>query len=267
MQMKQHSVQIAAFVLCASLFGGCAAKEEVPAMTPEETAEAETLQTRPEPEYRFPQERLEALREELTEDREINPDVTGLLVFQSDLVHEPVLQGDDNGHYLYVDWETDEYRSYGSIMMDYRNHLDMDDMNTIIYGHYIYEARNADRTLVFTPLAELMHQENYADNRYIALVTENEVRYYELALVYDCPMENADGGQVTPDELQFNLVEYEENYFDLYCESARAHRYYDTGVTLAHSDHLLTLQTCIEGNTESREILICKELERISFGG
>ena len=263
--MKNTLSRIAAGLAFAALLTGCAENAEKPAETSESSPAEPSAETSREPAYYFSSEQLAALRDELSDDREINPDVTALLVFQSDLVHEPVLQGTDNGHYLYVDWQTDEYRSYGSIMMDYRNHLDIDDMNTIIYGHYIYENRNPDRTLVFTPLAELIHQEAYEENRYVALVTESEIRYYELAIVYDCPMENVDGGQVTPDELQFNLVNYEENYFALYHQSVQEHRYYDTGVSWNHSDHLLTLQTCIEGNTESREILICKELERLPF--
>jgi len=41
--------------------------------------------------------------------------------------------------------------------------------------------------------------------------------------------------------------------------------YYDTGIDIAYTDHMLTLQTCIENYPENREIVLCRELERIIF--
>lgn len=216
-------------------------------------------------EYEFTEDRIQELRQELAEDEKINPDVQSILVFQSELVHDPVLQGSDNEHYLYVDWQTDEYRSYGSIMMDCINDLSKDEMNTIIYGHYIYEFRNKDRTLVFTPLAQFLDQENYQANRYLAMVTDHGIRYYEVADVWNCPMINVQGGQITPEEYQFNLVEYDEDRFSSYMEKVHEREYYSTGVEIEYGDRLLTLQTCIENQPDSREIVLCREIARRSF--
>ena len=186
-----------------------------------------------------------------------------LLCFQSGLIHTPVLQSDDVNHYLYRDWKTGEYLSYGSIVMDPENDLSHDDQNTIIYGHYIYESRNPDRTLAFTPLAELMKEENWEANRYVSLITGEEVRYYEIAAVYACPLDSADGYQYAREGFEYNLLSYTKEYMTRYRENIRSCEYYHTGVEFDGNDRFLSLQTCIEGTDSSREIVLCWELKRV----
>ncbi|MEE3488216.1 MAG: class B sortase [Bulleidia sp.] len=230
-----------------------------PAAVPSETTEEDDG-------YIFTDERIQELRDELKEDQKINPDVKAILVFKSELVHDPVLQGTDNNHYLYVDWKTGADQSYGSIMLDYMNDLDNEDeMNTIIYGHYIYEYKNSDRTLVFTPLSQMTEAGNYADNKYVALVTDKEIRYYVVGSVFNCPMVDVNGSQVADEGFQFNLVEYDTNYFSTYMRNIKNNQYYTTGVQFEYGDKLLSLQTCIEDYPESRQIVLCKELERVKF--
>lgn len=213
--------------------------------------------------YEYDTAALKNLHQELLEDRTINPDVQALLCFQSGLIHSPVLQSTDVNEYLYKDWKTGEYLSYGSITLEPENDLTRDDQNTIIYGHYIYEFRNPDRTLAFTPLAELMKQENWEPNRYVSLVTGQDVRYYEIAAVFECPLESADGYQFTREGFEYNLLSYTKEYMAQYRENIKAHAYYDTGVEFDETDHFMSLQTCIEGNNNSREIVLCRELKRI----
>ena len=215
--------------------------------------------------YEYDEAALQDLRRELQEDREINPDVSALLCFQSGLIHAPVLQSADVNEYLYKDWKTGEYLSYGSITLEPENDLTRDDQNTIIYGHYIYEFRNPDRTLVFTPLAELMNEENWEPNRYVSLVTGQDIRYYEVVSVFECPLETIDGYQYTREGFEYNLLSYTKEYMTQYKANIRTYEYYDTGVDFDETDHFITLQTCIEGNNDSRQIVLCRELKRIRF--
>ena len=251
-------------------FSGMLTKEpeETPEATAEPTPEA-TAEPTPEPtpevikEYMLSPEKIEELREELRRDQEINSDVKAILHFNNELVHDPVLQYENENYYLYLNWETREYQSYGSIVLDSRNNLSLDEMNTIIYGHYIYEFRNPDRTLVFTPLARLMDYSVWEENRYVTLLTDNDIRYYEICAVYDCPLETvADGTQYCMDGLEYNLLYYDSEYFARYKQNIAAHVYYSTGVDFHDTDRFLTLQTCIENHHESREIVLCRELER-----
>lgn len=208
--------------------------------------------------YELDNNQLFTLRQELNEDKIINPDVQAVLLFQSELIHQPVLQSEDNDYYLYRNWQTKEHQSYGSIVLDYQNQLEQDDMNTILYGHYVYERANADRTLAFTPLEKLQEQQNYEANKYVVLLTEADVRYYEIARVYECPMVDTDTGQVAVPELRFNVTTYDADYFQSYLEAMEEHSYYDTGVDLVYGDRLLTLQTCIEDHPESRLVIVCR---------
>ncbi|MDD6600480.1 MAG: class B sortase [Galactobacillus timonensis] len=215
--------------------------------------------------YELSDDEIAKIRQELSDDENINGDVQAVLVFPSGLIHQPVLQGTDNDHYLYTDWQTGDSLAYGSIMMDYQNNIHQDDMNTIIYGHYCYTGYYEDRTLAFTPLSQLLEKANYEANKYVVLVTDDNIRYYEIASVYGCPMVDVEGGQVAADDYQFNLVDYSEDYFNTYVNAIKQQEYYDTGVELTYGDHLLSLQTCIENHNELREIVVCKELKRVSF--
>ena len=229
---------------------------------PEEEIEEVIEEIEPEP-YELSEEELAELRQELREDQEINPDVTSILHFKSGLIHDPVLQYYDENYYLYKDWQTKEYLSYGSIVLDSRNQLNLDDMNTIIYGHYIYEFRNPDRTLVFTPLSQLLEEDAYEENKYLALLRKDEIRYYEIASVYNCPLDTIGEYQYARYGLEYNLLEYDEEYFDLYHQNIKQNEYYSTDVEFGPDDHYLTLQTCIENHNEAREIVLCKEIARI----
>ncbi len=242
-------------------------RTEEPAAVPDPVPSAEPSEEPvPEPEeYEYDAETLRALSAELAEDTGINPDVKALLCFESGLIHTPVLQSADVNEYLYKDWQTGEYLSYGSIVLEPENDLSRDDQNTIIYGHYIYEFRNPDRTLAFTPLALLMKEEALEENRYVSLITADDVRYYEIAAVFECPLETYEGYQVAPAGLEYNLLSYDKDYMDLYRERIAEHEYYSTGIEFDETDRFLSLQTCIEGKPDSREIVLCRELKRTSL--
>ena len=91
-----------------------------------------------------------------------------------------------NDVYIWTYWKTGEYDyndNGGSTFMDYRNNLA--DQNLIVYGHHFSVWNDETRTKAFTPLEQLLEQENYQKNRYVTLVLENEIRKYEIACVYE----------------------------------------------------------------------------------
>lgn len=247
-------------------------KTETPETDPVPSAEPTTEPATEETpaavaEYELREEELSSLQQELIEDQAINEDVKAILHFNSGLVHDPVLQTTTEDYYLYRDWKTHADLSYGSIVMDSRNDLSKDEQNTIIYGHYIYEYRNPDRTLVFTPLSTMVDKTVYEKNRYVSLILNDEVRYYEVVSVFEAPLEEIDGVQYSMYGLEYNLLEYDPDYMSLYRENINRYEYFDTGIEIADDDHLLTLQTCIENQHESREIVLCRELERKPLSG
>lgn len=235
-----------------------AAVTDEPVETPAETA-AETAVPDPVPDWLD----IDAAEEKyrlFRQDHNINKEVKAYLYFTSGLVEQPVVQSSDNSKYLTVNWEDMSYRSYGSAFMDYRNNPETDE-NIIIYGHYVYERRSPnDRTLMFTPLARLRDEGVYPDNRMVVLMTEDHLYGYELAYVYDCPLVQTEYGEVARDDLQFNLTDYDSDYFAEYTAAIEGVQLYDTGVEIADGERMLSLQTCIEWHEESRQIAVCRQI-------
>ncbi|HWQ76443.1 MAG TPA: class B sortase, partial [Syntrophomonas sp.] len=84
----------------------------------------------------------------------INPDVVGWLAVEGAGIDYPVVQGKDNDYYLQHLF-TGERNKLGSIFMDYSNHSDFSDRNTIIYGH------NMQNGSMFSSLAKYKKQSYY----------------------------------------------------------------------------------------------------------
>lgn len=236
--------------------------------TPEPTASAIAYVNdpqKPEGEYVLDDATIEALRTEVNQGLATNQDVQGVLYFPSGLVHKTVLKGTDNNYYLYHNWQNGADDPVGSATMDAWNNIDRDDMNTIIYGHFVYPSYSTDRTLAFTRLDELLDQANYEANKYVCLVTANDIRYYQVARVFNCPLETINGVSYPVDDLQYNLETYYSDYFDDYMNASKNIQLYDTGVDIEYGDRLLTLQTCLNNNDVEREVVLCKELGRETF--
>ncbi len=197
----------------------------------------------------------------------INSDYVGTITFESGLIDLPFVQGKDNNTYYRTNWENMEYDEEGSIFLDSSNTLS--DQNLILIGHYVYASYEASGTHKFTPLVKLIDEENYEANKYVKLYLENEVREYEIAYVYHCKLiEETLNGETffyTEDGYEFYYPNYTEEQFDTYLDTIKANAFYDTGVDLSYSDKLLTLQTCVENHEDLREIVVLKEINRISY--
>lgn len=76
----------------------------------------------------------EQIKVDFTSLERINPDVVGWVAAEGTEIDYPVVRGKDNDFYLRHLF-TGEHNKLGSIFMDYRNHRDFSDKNTIIYGH------------------------------------------------------------------------------------------------------------------------------------
>ena len=212
----------------------------------------------------------EAYAEIWDERHAINSDYIGEIRFESGLIDLPVVQYIDPNNsnagyekYLRTDWETMEYDEEGSIFVDPFSDL-TSSTNITLYGHYVYPSYEPSMTHKFTPLVKLMEEENYEANKYVYLVLENEVRKYEIAHVYiaqqyDNPLAPLEDGMyyMLPDWTDEELEYYEQRMSEI--------DEYDTGVTLEPGDKFLTLQTCVEGRDDQKQIVVAKEVEVFSY--
>lgn len=230
-------------------------KEVVTTSTPVVTTPTPISTPALEP-YEFDAETLAGIQQEYRNAKAINDDIRCFLVFQSNLVHQPVVQGETNETYLRTNWETREYDEMGSIFMDYEDIFEQS-QNTIIYGHYVYESYNADRTLMFTPLEQLKNEDNYLANQYFALVTDTTISYYQISVVADIP--TVDG--YPPEGLNWLYPNYDAEYLNQFLYNIMDYAYYDSGVTITPDDSFVTLQTCIENEKGNRLIVLAKKIK------
>ena len=229
------------------------------------------------------------------ENKSINPDYMGELFFDSELINASFVQAKscfkENGElytfyteegklvtdatdctgndvYIWTYWRTGEYDYNdhgGSNFMDYRNSLS--DQNLIIYGHHFSVWNDETRTKAFTPLEQLLEEENYAANRYVTIVLENEIRRYEIAAVYEFDafdeehLEKLQYWRIAYDYDDYSDNAYDGEYYQNYIDIAKETALYDTGVDWTTGDNTVTLQTCIGGHAgELYEIVVLRQI-------
>lgn len=226
--------------------------------------------------------------------KSINADYVGEIVFSSGLINKSFVQAksvyetneelykfyDEKGNlvldgseyngndvYLWTNWKTGEYdydKEGGSIILDYNNNLD--DQNLIIYGHHfsIEGGHDANRNKAFTPLDKLLDFENYENNKELKLILDNETRTYVLAYVFKFDSESDyywDNAQYFRPNYDYDLYNncMDDSYFDKYIECLEEVKLYDTGIKLNTDDITLTLQTCISNSDTCYEICVFKQ--------
>ena len=148
----------------------------------------------------------------------------------------PVVKGTDNSYYLTHNFDKEKNKA-GWIFADYRNKFDGTDKNIIIYGH------NMKNGSMFASLKDVIKEEwyNNENNKYIALITENENCKYQVFSVYQTETEEY--------YLQTNISNFKE-----FVEEIKGRSKKDFNVDIKETDSILTLSTCAD-NTKYRVVL------------
>ncbi len=267
---------------------------------PEKANEDETVLVPETEEKQQTDQTLEKYRKTYQENKAINPDYVGEIVFDSGLIEVPFVQAKSvykedgtmyefytedgrlvqdpenytgNDVYIWTYWATGEYDYNdhgGSTFMDYRNELS--DQNLIIYGHHFSVWNDEERIKAFTPLEKLLEKENYAENRLVDLVLGNEVRRYEIAAVYQFDATKEEHfTDLQYWRTNYNYDDYHDNAYDSeyyanYIKAVKKAQLYDTGVSWTTDDKTLTLQTCIGGHAgELFEIIVLKQISSQAY--
>lgn len=163
--------------------------------------------------------RLEALVE-------VNPEVIGWITIPGTIISYPVVQGNDNQHYLDYTW--DQAASYqGSIFMECRSNADLSDFNTIIYGHNLLDGT------MFSQLHLYKNAEFLKEHPYIYIVNHSGAFRYRIFAVFEAPT-NASAYRLrfSADQMQTFLAD------------SQSRSLHDTGILPSTEDHILTLSTC-----------------------
>ena len=148
----------------------------------------------------------------------------------------PVVKGTDNSYYLTHNFDKEKNKA-GWIFADYRNKFDGTDKNIIIYGH------NMKNGSMFASLKDVIKEEwyNNENNKYIALITENENCKYQVFSVYQTETEEY--------YLQTNISNFKE-----FVEKIKGRSKKNFNVDIKETGSILTLSTCAD-NTKYRVVL------------
>lgn len=157
-----------------------------------------------------------------------NSDVIGFIEIPYLNIAYPILKGPDNDFYLRKGLNK-QYDIAGSIFIDVNNSGDIQDDNTVIYGHHL------EIDSMFTRLHELREQSFAEKNREIYITSEDGLREYKIFSVYGVP---ADYDYRT---LSFRYGEEKINYFNKLKEKSEVSLETDD---FKEDDKIITLSTC-----------------------
>lgn len=164
----------------------------------------------------------------------VNSDTVGWLKVNNTNIDYPVVQTDDNKHYLNYDYYGNKAYT-GWVFMDYRNNKQDLNKNTIIYGHNTYS-----NGLMFGSLSRVLkdewrEEENNLVIEFDNLTTNMKWRIFSIYQV-----------KKTSDYIQ---TEFQDDHsFIEFIEMISERSLYDFGIPVTKNDHILTLSTCANHN-------------------
>lgn len=170
-----------------------------------------------------------------------NSDTVAWLNVDSTYINYPVVQTSDNQYYLKHSFIKEKKQS-GWPFMDYRNHKDMSDKNTIFYGHNLLN-KNSFGSLSF------LFEDSWkkSSNRKIVVLTENKQYIYEIFSIYY-------SDSIT-NYLQINFSD--DNSYLTFLNNIKEKSLVDLEVQFTVSDRIITLSTCTEDN-QGRKVVYAK---------
>ena len=178
-----------------------------------------------------------------------NSDLIGWIKM-ADSVDYPVLYR-DNSFYMDHDFYG-EYSQAGSIFLDARNGMYMDDSAMLIYGHNM---RNGD---MFGDLDDYRETKYLCKYPIISLQSawESQPRQYVLISLFDASMNKSDPSYIRIVRTAFDSDEDKQAFID----EMRARSIYDIPLEADAGDQLLTLVTCSYSHDNGRFLLFAREL-------
>ena len=171
--------------------------------------------------------------------KQINSDIVGWIYLENTPINYPVVQSNDNDYYLrrLVDGT---YNRAGTLFMDYRNDKNMNDWNTIIYGH------NMKNNTMFGPIIGYKNQSYYDEHKKIYYFTESQNYVIEPFAGY---IEDANS-------IIYNFSINNEK--DQIIKKAKLQSTFKSEVKINDNDKFVTLLTCSYEYEDARYVLLGK---------
>ncbi len=106
-----------------------------------------------------------------------NQEVKGYIIIPNTSISYPIVQGKDNVKYL-TTTVMGTYNPAGAIFMSCDNHANLEDRNTVIYGH------NRNNGTMFEDLTKFLDPDFFAQNKTISIFTPAGECTYEIFQAY-----------------------------------------------------------------------------------
>ena len=163
--------------------------------------------------------------------KKINEDTVGYIKVKGTNIDYPIVQTNDNEFYLTHSFDK-SYNKAGWVFLDYRNHLNVFDDNTIIYAH-----GRLDNTM-FGSLRNVVKESWYtnSDNYYIQYSNEYYSSKWQVFSSYKI--------KETTDYLNinYNNLNEKQNFINLLLNRS----IYDYKTSVTASDKIITLSSCYD---------------------
>lgn len=165
--------------------------------------------------------------------KKVNEDIIGWIRVNALDISYPIAQSTNNDYYLHRTFErVDNFA--GCIFMEYQNHSDFSDKNTIIYGH------NMKNGSMFGQLKKYGKEDFYKEHPCFYLYTKDGVWQYDIFSVR------------VVDELSdsYTMTFASTDAYRSYLDQAVRKSMYDTTATADVTDSIITLSTCTSKDTD-----------------
>jgi len=173
--------------------------------------------------------------------RAMNGDYAFWLYGPGTQIDYPVVQGQDNALYLNRLFNG-RRNSAGTLFVDSRNLPEMQDPNTLVYGHHM---RNGS---MFGSLTDYEEKGYFDAHPYFLAVSEGEI----------CLMEVFAGYTTSDRDHCYDIAISDDEDLKAFVEEAKAKSDFETDVEIIPGDRLMTLSTCAYAFRDARYIAISR---------
>lgn len=180
-----------------------------------------------------------------------NQRLIGWVKIDDTIIDYPVMQTVNNEYYLNHNFNQEEDNN-GCIFMDYQCDVIKGCDNIILYGHHMKSGK------MFGTLNKYSNQSYCEEHPVIQFDTIYEKGEYEVMYVFRSKV-------YSEEDVNFKYYQFinavSEKEFNSYLNEMAALSLYDTGVTAAYGDKLLTLSTCDYQESKGRFVVVAKKIK------
>ncbi len=164
----------------------------------------------------------------------INWEAVGWIYVPAVGIDYPLMYTTNNDKYLRTTIEGTQQIA-GSIFIDYRNHGDLTDQSTYIYGHHM-----KDKSM-FSKLLNFQDKAVFDKNSFVYIYRPEATYEYKIFSVHGANARSSD----------YTLDFFNPGDFDRYVQTMVQKSAYPTGVSVAANDKIITLSTCTTTDLEN----------------